>query len=71
MAVVEPEALNNLMDLQEDAAAFFLSSTPTPISGQTYWTCVESFAQTKLAEMEGKIEYTPNQRFETIDVPNF
>jgi hypothetical protein len=66
MAVVEPETLNSLMDLQEDTASYFLADPKTMMSGQTYWTCVEALAQTKLAEMEGQIEYTPNQRFETI-----
>ena len=64
---VDPSLLNNLMDLQDDTASFFLSSTGLGMSGQTYWTCVETLAQTKLAELEGKILYTENQRFDTAE----
>lgn len=67
MVVVAPETLNNLMDLQDDAASFFLSSVGTNMSGETYWTCVETLAQTKLAELKGEVQYTENQRFEVCE----
>jgi hypothetical protein len=58
---VSKESLNELMGLQEDVASVFTQDHL--ISGQTYWTCVECFAQTKLAELNGEVMYTPNQRF--------
>jgi hypothetical protein len=58
---VSKESLNDLMNLQEDVASVFTDEHF--ISGKTYWTCVETFAQTKLAELDGLIQYTENQRF--------
>lgn len=59
---VSKEALNDLMDLQEDIASSFTQEHF--IAGKSYWTCVECLAQTKLAELDGQILYTENQRFE-------
>jgi hypothetical protein len=58
---VSKESLNDLMDLQEDVASVFTQEHL--IGGQAYWTCVECLAQTKLAELNDVIEYTPHQRF--------
>lgn len=59
---VSKDALNELMDLQEDLASSFSEEHFLP--GKTYWTCIECLAQTKLAELDDKIVYTANQRFE-------
>lgn len=61
MPSIDTETLNELMDLQEDTASFFTSTHL--ISGQTYWTCVESLATTKLAELNNQLQYSSNQRF--------
>ena len=49
------EQLQDLKELQEDLAAHF--SDGNMISGETYWTCVECFAQAKLAELRGELAY--------------
>lgn len=60
-ATIEPAAVNDLIDLQEDMAAHF--TTDHLMSGQTYWTCVECLAQTKLLELDGRLTYDRSQRF--------
>ena len=49
------EQLNDLQGLQEDMASHFVDDN-FPISGETYWTCVECLAIAKLAELSGKID---------------
>jgi hypothetical protein len=63
--IVSPNALNELMDQQDELASSFTSVHF--MGGKTYWTCVETLAQAKLAELDGQIAYTENQRFETHD----
>jgi len=58
---ISREALNELMDEQDVLASSFTAQHL--MSGPTYWTCVETLAQTKLAELDGLILYTDNQRF--------
>ena len=41
--------------MQEDLAEHFTDEF-FPISGETYWTCVESLATAKLAELRGEIK---------------
>jgi len=48
--------LRELQELQEDMAAFFTDENM--ISGETYWTCVESLAEVKLAELRGEIIFS-------------
>jgi hypothetical protein len=48
---IDRETLNELTELQEDVASHF--SDENMISGETYWTVVESLAQAKLAELKG------------------
>lgn len=48
--------LKDLQDLQEDMAEHFTDEN-FPISGETYWTCVECLAKTKLAELRGELVY--------------
>jgi hypothetical protein len=45
----------DLIELQEDIAAHFTDET-FPISGEVYWTCVESLATAKLAELRGELD---------------
>ena len=52
---IQRETLRELQYLQEDIAAYFTDENM--ISGETYWTCVEAFAVTKLAELRGEIVY--------------
>jgi len=53
---IDRETLQDLREFQEDAAKHFTDEY-FPISGETYWTCVETLAQTKLAELRGEIVY--------------
>ena len=47
-------ALADLRELQEDMAAHFTDEN-FPISGETYWTCVQCLAEAKLAELRGEL----------------
>jgi hypothetical protein len=53
---IDRELLNELTGLQEDVAASFTDENL--ISGEVYWTVVESLATAKLAELRG--ELVPN-----------
>ena len=53
---IDRETLQELRDLQEDMCCHFVDEN-FPISGETYWTCVEAFAQAKLAELRGELVY--------------
>lgn len=48
--------LRELQELQEDMAAFFADENM--VSGEAYWTCVESLAEVKLAELRGQISFS-------------
>jgi hypothetical protein len=52
------EQLNDLKGLQEDMASHFVDDN-FPISGETYWTCVECLAIAKLAELRGELNADP------------
>jgi hypothetical protein len=52
---INKEELQELRELQEDLAAHFTDLHL--VSGETYWTCVECFAQAKLAELRGELAY--------------
>ena len=52
---IEKNQLIDLQYLQEDIAEYFTDENM--ISGETYWTCVEAVAITKLAELRGEIVY--------------
>jgi hypothetical protein len=52
------EQLNDLKGLQEDMASHFVDEN-FPISGETYWTCVECLAIAKLAELRGELNADP------------
>jgi|TARA_R100000234_G_scaffold66323_1_gene40545 hypothetical protein len=47
--------LRELQYLQEDMAEHFCDYFG--VSGETYWTCVESVAQVKLLEVRGQIKF--------------
>jgi len=51
---IDSETNQELIELQEDLAEHFTHEF-FPISGQVYWTCVESLATAKLAELRGEI----------------
>ena len=53
---IQRETLRELQYLQEDIAAYFTDEHI--VSGETYWTCIESIAIAKLAELRGDIIYT-------------
>ena len=53
---IHRETLRELQYLQEDIAAYFTDEHV--VSGETYWTCIESIAIAKLAELRGDIIYT-------------
>ena len=52
---IQRESLRELQYLQEDMAEHFCDEFG--VSGETYWTCVESVAQVKLLEITGKIKF--------------
>jgi len=60
---IQRTALRDLQDLQEDMAQYFCDHFG--VSGETYWTCVESVAQVKLMEVTGevKFDYDDLQKF--------
>lgn len=49
------EINQELIEMQEDLAEYFTHEF-FPISGEVYWTCVESLATAKLAELRGEIK---------------
>lgn len=51
---ISRETLNDLRALQEDMAEHFTDEN-FPISGETYWTCVQCLAEAKLAELRGEL----------------
>jgi hypothetical protein len=51
---IERNVLQSLRELQEDMAAHFTDEN-FPLSGETYWTCVECLATAKLAELRGEL----------------
>ena len=52
---IQRTSLRELQHLQEDIAEYFCDEYG--VSGETYWTCVESVAQVKLMEVTGKIKF--------------
>ena len=52
---IQRDTLRELQYLQEDIAAYFTDEHV--VSGETYWTCVESVAIAKLAELRGEPLY--------------
>jgi hypothetical protein len=50
---LEREVFDDLTGLQEDVASAFTNENM--ISGEVYWTVVESLAEAKLAELRGKV----------------
>lgn len=50
---IDREILDALTGLQEDVASAFADENM--ISGETYWTVVESLATAKLAELQGEV----------------
>ena len=53
---IKRNQLRELQYLQEDIAEYFTDENM--VSGETYWTCIESIAIAKLAELRGDIIYT-------------
>ncbi len=53
---IERSVLTDLQHLQEDVASSFTEEN-FPISGETYWTCVQCLAEAKLAELRGELTY--------------
>lgn len=54
--IISRDVLNDLKGMQEDMAEHFADEN-FPISGETYWTCVQCLAEAKLAELRGEIVY--------------
>jgi hypothetical protein len=52
--MIDRSTLTDLREMQEDIASHFADEN-FPISGETYWTCVQCFAETKLAELRGEL----------------
>ena len=51
--MITRDVLAELQELQEDVAEHFADENI--VSGELYWTCVESLATTKLAELRGEL----------------
>ena len=62
---IQRTSLRDLQQLQEDMAEYFCDEYG--VSGETYWTCVESVAQVKLMEVTGKIKFNQeeHEKFKT------
>jgi hypothetical protein len=56
--MITRNSLKDLRALQEDMAEHFTDEN-FPISGETYWTCVQCLAEAKLAELRGEIVSDP------------
>jgi hypothetical protein len=54
MSCIDREVLTDLQEIQEDIAEYF-TDNHFPISGETYWICVECLAVAKLAELRGEL----------------
>jgi hypothetical protein len=52
--IIDPEIAQDLKELQEDTASYFVNEN-FPMSGELYWTVVESLATAKLAEIRGEV----------------
>tara|TARA_B100000085_G_scaffold108915_1_gene99396 strand:- start:8673 stop:8852 length:180 start_codon:yes stop_codon:yes gene_type:complete len=52
--MISRNALTDLRETQEDLAEHFTDAY-FPISGETYWTCVQALAEAKLAELRGEL----------------
>ena len=52
--IINRDTLVDLREMQEDVAEYFTDDN-FPISGETYWTCVQCLAETKLAELRGEL----------------
>jgi len=52
---IKRHQLRELQYLQEDIAEYFTDENM--VSGETYWTCIESIAIAKLAELRGDVIY--------------
>jgi hypothetical protein len=53
---INRDQLADLQGMHEDMASYFVDEN-FPISGETYWTCVECLAVAKLAELRGELVY--------------
>lgn len=51
---INRSTLTSLRELHEDVASHFTDEN-FPISGETYWTCVQCLAEAKLAELRGEL----------------
>jgi hypothetical protein len=54
--MIQRESLKELQELHEDIASHF-TEEHFPISGETYWTCLQCLAEAKLAELRGELVY--------------
>ena len=61
---IKRHQLRELQYLQEDIAEYFTDENM--VSGETYWTCIESIAIAKLAELRGEPLYYEKLR-EVLD----
>jgi hypothetical protein len=52
--IIQRTQLKDLQEMQEDMAEYFTDEN-FPISGETYWTCVQALAEAKLAELRGEL----------------
>jgi hypothetical protein len=51
--LIDRGTLTDLREMQEDMAEHFTDEN-FPVSGETYWTCVQCLAEAKLAELRGE-----------------
>lgn len=51
---ISKEVHDELFELQEDMAEYFVDEN-FPMTGELYWTIVESIATAKIAELKGEL----------------
>ena len=61
---IKRHQLRELQYLQEDIAEYFTDENM--VSGETYWTCIESIAIAKLAELRGDIFTLKNKKCQEV-----
>lgn len=57
--MIDRGTLTDLREMQEDMAEHFADEN-FPVSGETYWTCVQCLAEAKLAELRGELNEIGN-----------
>lgn len=52
--MIQRSQMKDLQEIHEDTAEYFVDQN-FPMSGETYWTCLQCLAEAKLAELRGEL----------------